>query len=142
MSHAGPVTILVADLLGPEELVPRWQDAPECHRGERLADDTGRIVLVLPDVPAALSYAMRLQRGGDGEPGREPGGRIGIDSGDEDGHPASPQVVATGLCARAEPGQVLLSHAAHALPAGRPGHGAFELDAVRDRVRSWELPCA
>jgi hypothetical protein len=63
MSRAGPETIIAADLLGPEELLRRWQDAAPANGGRRLADDTGKLVLVFPEVPAALSYAKRLQRG-------------------------------------------------------------------------------
>jgi DNA-binding SARP family transcriptional activator len=144
MSRAERVTIIAADLLGPEELLRRCEDAARTAGGRRLADDTGKLVLVFPDVPAALSYAKRLQRGGGDELAQEPRVRLGIDSGDEHAHPASPQVVATGLCARADPGQVLVSQTAHALAVGRPGYefrevGALELDGLGDRIGAWEL---
>ncbi len=144
MSRAGPVTVLAADQLGSEELALRWQDAATADGGRLLESEAGELALVFPDVPAALSYAKRLQRGGGDGPDHEPGVRIGIDAGDERVHPAPPRVVATGLCARAERGQVLVSRAAHALAVGRPGYefrevGTLELDGLVDPVGAWEL---
>jgi DNA-binding SARP family transcriptional activator/tetratricopeptide (TPR) repeat protein len=144
MSRTGPVTILAADLLGCDELLRRWHDDAAAHGGRKLEDGADELAIVFPDVPAALSCAKQLQRGDGDEPGHEPRVRIGIDIGAEHELTASPKVVATGLCTRAERGQVLVSHAAHGLAVGRPGYefrevGALELDGLGDPIRAWEL---
>jgi pentatricopeptide repeat protein len=93
--------------------------------------------LEFPTVPEALSRAHQLQRANDG------GARIGIAVG-EQGEEADPRVVASALCARAEPGQVLASQAARSLALDAGGHdlrevGTLEVEGVGAPVRTWEL---
>jgi DNA-binding SARP family transcriptional activator len=135
MSRTGTVTILATDL-------PSAPDAATIDGARPIESETGGLAFVLPGVSDALSAAKQLQRRQDDR--NEAGVRIGIDTGDESGQTASPQVVAAGLRARAEPGQVLVSQAAHALAVGQPGNefreiGPLELDGLSDRIRAWEL---
>ena len=118
-----------------------WRDAGAGHEGREL-EGAGRLrALAFPDTLAALGCATELQRG-------QPRAgnsrlRVGIDAGEED-RIDPPPAVAGRLCDRAEPGQVLVSQAAHSLAEARGEHrfrevGALALDGLRSPVHTWEL---
>jgi len=141
MAGAG-ITILVADAPLSGEPQGWWSDAAAAHGGRELEGSGAERSLALPSVLAALACAKRIQREHEMYVDR-PGARVGIDVGHDD-RPDPPRVVATGLCHRAERGQVLVSDAARSLADGRAEHqfrelGALDLDGVRGPVRVCEL---
>jgi DNA-binding SARP family transcriptional activator/tetratricopeptide (TPR) repeat protein len=136
MAGASTAAILVADLVRTGER-PGWRDAVADHGGHELGGANEELSLAFSNVLAALSCAKAVQRACDRATGR-PGVRVGIDAGNEQTH------VASGLCRRAERGQVLVSPAARALAVSRGGHefrelAPVELGGLREAVRAWEL---
>lgn len=168
ISSTGTVTLLFTDLVRSTELYDRLgdeaaervrrahfgrlRDAAAAYEGEVVKTLGDGVMLAFPSSVKALSCAIVMQQLTSHEPGAQPehplGLRIGINVGEvvseEDDYFGGAVVLASRLCDRAEPGQILVSELVRSLLGSRGGYsfrqmGPLALKGIAEPQQAYEV---